>query len=158
MVSARGRAPALEPPPAGECSTASAALQPLRELWLALPARLAVGQEWSDTSRYPICRDSILLVVEAERHHRVVGAEVVEGQLLLRIVRDSRSRLSGEGSQFGEPIRIEADGAGRMEYLVSLVGGEIVDGEGDSELTMRLTGRRRNQLLRQITHTRISSP
>jgi hypothetical protein len=98
------------------------------------------------------------LVVRATRDFRVIGAEVLEGETVLHVVRESRTTVAGEGAQFNESLRIEAEGTGRMEFLVSLAGGEVVRGDGESELAMRMTGRRRVQLLRQAMRTTITSP
>lgn len=155
---ARGAAPSLEIAAGRECSAAAAALQPLRDLWLGAPARLARDQAWSDSTTFTLCRDSIPLVVRSTREFRVIGAEVVEGETLLRVVRESRTTIAGEGMQFGEPLRIEAEGTGHLEFLVSLAGGEVVRAEGTSDLSMRMTGRRRVQLLRQAIRTTITSP
>jgi hypothetical protein len=157
-VGARGTAPTLEIAEGRECGVTTAALQPLRDLWLGAPARLARDQRWSDSTTYTLCRDSIPLVVRSTREFRVVGAELLGGETVLRIVRESRTTIAGDGMQFGESLHIEAEGTGRIEFLVSLAGGEVVRGEGESGLTMRMTGRRRAQVLRQVMRTTISSP
>ena len=158
VVGERGAAPTLEVPTGRECSIAAAALQPLRDLWLGVPARLARDQAWSDSTTFTLCRDSIPLVVRSTRDFRVVGAEILEGETVLRVVRESRTTITGDGVQFGETLLIEAEGSGRLELLVSLAGGEVVRADGESELRMRMTGRRRVQLLRQAMRTTITSP
>lgn len=158
VVGARGTAPAIEIAAGRECSVAAAALQPLRDLWLGAPARLARDQTWSDSTTFTLCRDSIPLVVRSTRDFQVVGAEILEGETVLRVVRESRTTIAGDGVQFGETLRIEAEGSGRLDLLVSLAGGEVVRADGESELAMRMTGRRRVQLLRQTMRTTITSP
>jgi hypothetical protein len=158
VVGARGEAPRLEAPAAGVCSAAAAALQPLRDLWVGAPSRLVRDLEWGDSTTFTICRDSMPLVVRTVRQFRVVGAEAVGGEVVLRIARASRTSLSGDGSQFGETLRIEAEGIGQLEMLVSLSGGEVVRADGVAELTMRMTGRRRVQVLRQSARIAIASP
>jgi hypothetical protein len=158
IVGERGAAPALEVPASGACSVAAAALQPLRDLWLGAPTRLARDQEWADSTTVAICRDSIPLTTRTVRRFKVTGAEVLDGELVLRVVRESRTTITGEGAQFGESLRIDADGTGRLEVLISLAGGEVVRGEGESALAMRMTGRHRVQLLHQAMRTTITSP
>src|SRR5688572_4703024 len=65
VVGARGAAPTLDIPAGRECSIAAAALQPLRDLWLGAPARLARDEAWSDSTTFTICRDSMPLVVRS---------------------------------------------------------------------------------------------
>jgi hypothetical protein len=153
-----GAPPELAVPVSGPCSAAAAALQPLRDLWTSAPPTLERGQEWADSSTYRICRDSVPLTVRTTRRFRVLQAERYFGTLVLRIARTSETTLEGEGSQFGEPIRITAEGIGRMEILLALEGGEVVRADGDAELSMRMTGRRRTQELRQRTRTVIAAP
>lgn len=158
LVGARGEAPRLEAPAAGACSIGAAALQPLRDLWVGAPARLEMGLEWSDSTTFTICRDSMPLTVRTVRTFRVVGAEALAGEVVLRVERASHTRLSGDGSQYGESLRIEAEGVGQLELYVSLAGGEVVRAAGVADLTMRMTGRRRAQVLRQSARIAISSP
>jgi hypothetical protein len=158
VVGQRGGAPTLDIPAGRECSIAAAALQPLRDLWLGAPARLARDQAWGDSTTYTICRDSVPLAVRSTRTYRVVGAEVLDGETVLRVVRESKTTIVGEGAQFNEAFQIAAEGSGRIEFLVSLAGGEVVRADGESELAMRMTGRRRVQLLRQAIRTTILSP
>jgi hypothetical protein len=158
VVGVRGAAPALEIPSGRECSVAAVALQPLRDLWLGAPARISRDQSWSDATTFTICRDSMPLEVSSTRRFRVTGAEILDGQAVLRVVRESRTTIAAEGTQFGETLRIEAEGTGRIEFLVSLAGGEVMRADGESELAMKMTGRRRVQLLRQAVRTTITSP
>src|SRR5688572_4726478 len=65
VVGVRGAVPTLEIPAGRECSIAAAALQPLRDLWLGAPARLARDEAWSDSTTFTICRDSMPLVVRS---------------------------------------------------------------------------------------------
>jgi hypothetical protein len=153
-----GAQPAWRIAGGGDCSAAAAAMQPLRDLWVGAPSRLAVDQSWQDSTSYTICRDSIPLAVRSIRRFTVLGAEPWRDEVVLRVARATHTRIAGEGTQFGEPLSIAAEGMSRIEILVSLAGGEVVRGAGDAELAMAMTGRRRLQELRQRTRIEISSP
>lgn len=140
------------------CSPAAAVLQPLRELFVSVPSRLAPGTSWSDSAVYAICRDSIPLTVHSSRTFRVVGAER-RGELVVVLVdRTSAVTLRGEGTQFGEPLSIAAEGSGSMRLALSRESGSILDARGDAELHMTMRGRRRSQDLRQRTRIEITAP
>ncbi|MCE9602179.1 MAG: hypothetical protein K8S21_08205 [Gemmatimonadetes bacterium] len=140
------------------CSPAAAVLQPLRELFVSAPPRLTPGTSWSDSASYAICRDSIPLAVRSSRTFRVVGAER-RGELVVVLVdRTSQVTVRGEGTQFGEPLAITAEGSGSMRLAMSRDSGTIVEARGDTELRMTMRGRRRSQDLRQRTRIEISSP
>lgn len=158
VLDVRGAQPAWQVAGAGDCSASTAAMQPLRDLWVGAPARIAVEQSWQDSTSYTICRDSIPLEVRSVRRFIVLGAERWNEDVVLRIARTSRTRIVGEGVQFGEPLSIAAEGTSTLEFLVSLAGGEVLRGAGDAELTMTMTGRRRLQELRQRTRVVIASP
>lgn len=148
----------METGAAGPCAPASAAVQALRELFVAPPARLEHGSSWTDSATYTVCRDSIALTVQSVRTYRVDGAESRDGVLVVRLDRESRVAMQGEGLQFGEPIAITAEGTGRMRLLLRPVGAAIVSGEGEARLEMRMRGRRRSQDLSQHTRIVISVP
>jgi len=155
---AGGEQPRLTLPRAEECTPAAAALAALRELWVAPPDTLEPGTEWADSLEFVTCRDSVPISVRSTRSFRVLGAESRLGQTLVLVARRSVTQMSGSGSQFGEPLQLEADGEGSMQLWLSLDGGAIVEAQGDSELRMRMTGRRRVQQLVQRTSLTISRP
>lgn len=157
-LSAAGGQPEWRVATGEACSPASAALQPLRDLWVGAPARLAVEQSWQDSTSYTICRDSIPLEVRSIRRFTVLGAERWNDEVVLRLARTTQTRVVGDGTQFGERLSIAAEGTSSLRLLVSLAGGEVLRGDGDAELTMTMTGRRRVQELRQQTRISITSP
>jgi len=155
---ARGDQPQLTLPRAGECGPNAPALAALRELWGSPPDTLFTGREWADSANYATCRDSILIAVTSVRSYRVLGAEEREGEVLVRISRRSVTRMTGSGTQFGEPLEIEAEGAGEVLLDLAVDGGAIRSGAGESELRMEMRGRRRAQQLVQRTRLTITAP
>lgn len=148
----------LEAAASASCSPAAAVLQPLQELFVSAPPGLAPGTFWGDSATYAICRDSIPLAVRSSRSFRVVGAERRGDLVVILVDRTSVVTLRGEGSQFGEPLSISAEGSGSMRLVLSRESGAIIEAHGDAELRMTMRGRRRAQELRQRTRIEISSP
>ncbi len=157
-LGAPGTQPRLVQPADGECSVAGAAAQSLRELWVVPPALLTAGLTWADSSRFVVCRDSIPLAVASYREYRVLGAERRGSAVVVLVERRSRSRLEGEGLQFGERIVLTGEGSGVARIALSLAGGWILEGQGEGELSLRLTGRHRTQELHQLTRLAIGAP
>jgi hypothetical protein len=147
----------LRPDPAG-CGPEAGTAHILREALLALPGRLEANTTWRDSATYPICRDSVLLTAISTRTFRIVRATRRSGALVVEVERRSALTLRGDGRQFGEPISIEARGDGVATLFVQLAGSVVVDGTGESTLTMTMRGRRRSQELTQHTRIMISSP
>jgi hypothetical protein len=155
---APGEQPQLTLPRAEECGAGAAALATLRELWISPPDTLAVGREWADSARYLTCRDSIPIAVTSLRAFRVLGAEERDGATFVRIARRSTTHMTGSGTQFGEPLEIEAEGVGEAVLELALAGGAIRSGAGESELRMQMRSRRRTQELVQRTRLTIVVP
>lgn len=145
-------------PRVDDCGPAAAAVAALRELWVSPPESLFVGRVWADSAVYTTCRDSIPLTVHSTRTFRVVGALSRAGRPAVQLERRSVVRMTGTGTQFGEPLEVGAEGRGVMQLDVALEGGAILAGSGESELRMTLEGRRRTQRLEQRTRIVISRP
>lgn len=144
------RQPVFMSPDAGRCDGPSySLLHGVRDVWLSLPESLHPGQEWSDSAEYVVCRDSIPLRTTVDRRFRVTGALTRDSAVMVTIERRTTTTISGEGLQFGEPVRIEGTGAGALMLEVALDGGRVVFGSGESELHLTLIGRRRTQELTQ---------
>ena len=146
-------------PDASSCSSvAGTVVHGVRETWLTLPDTLAPGRVWADSSVYLTCRDGIALTVEVVREFTPSVARRRDGQLVVLITRRSRSRVAGDGVQFGEPIVLLGEGEGLLSLEVALVGGVILYGEGTSELRLEMRGRRRSQRLVQESRILIREP
>lgn len=157
------RDPASQPsfviPDAASCASAAGAfVQGVRETWLTLPDTLWPGRAWRDSSVYTTCRDGIQLTVESLREFTPSAARERDGQLVVIVSRRSRSRVAGDGVQFGEPIALLGEGEGALLLEVALSGGVIIRGEGTSELRLEMRGRRRMQRLVQESRLVIREP
>jgi hypothetical protein len=144
------RQPVFTTPDAGRCDSPSySLLHGVRDVWLSLPESLHPGQEWSDSAEYVVCRDSIPLRTAVDRLFRVTGALTRDSAVVVTIERRTTTTITGEGLQFGEPVRIEGAGEGALMLEVALDGARVVFGSGESELRLTLIGRRRTQELTQ---------
>lgn len=129
---------------------ALSALQGLQDAWIPLPDTLVAGREWSDTVHTLSCRDRVPLRGVSLRRFQARHGEVDEGgRLLVMIDRTVRTRLSGEGDQFGEHVSIDGQATGTLRYAVDPVTGRLVRGTGTSVLAFTLKSSRRNQSARQ---------
>lgn len=149
--------PQLTLPRDDDCGATAAAVAALRELWVSPPDTLFVGRAWADSARYLTCRDSIPLSVETVRRFVVVGTERRGDTTVVLVERQSTSRVSGSGTQFGEPLDIVAEGSGTMLLELAL-DGRVIGGEGEAVLRMEMRGRRRSQQLEQRAHITIVAP
>ncbi len=142
----------------GACSLSAAVLQPARELFVSPPPSLQAGSSWGDSLSYTICRDSVPLQVRSARTFKVVGAERREEVVVVLVDRTSAVTMLGEGTQFGETLKIAAEGTGTMRLELRLDDGSVFTAFGEAELKMTMRGRRRSQDLKQHTRIEITSP
>lgn len=142
----------------GACSLSAVVLPPARELFVSPPHSLRAGSSWSDSLSYTICRDSVPLQVRSARSFKVVGAERRQEVVVVLVDRTSTVTMLGEGTQFGETLKIAAEGSGTMRLELRLDDGSVFAALGEVELRMTMRGRRRSQDLKQHTRIEITSP
>ncbi|MBX3134416.1 MAG: hypothetical protein KF689_13625 [Gemmatimonadaceae bacterium] len=157
-ITASGGAPVLVNPDAASCLATAAVAGGWRETWVGAPSALRPGMTWSDSTDYPLCRDGVVLEVTSVRRFTATEAVVHQGRVAVSVTRESRVRMSGHGVQFGDSVRVRAEGEGTATLLLSRDGGVIVAGNGESELRLTLEGRRRTQQLVQHSALSISAP
>jgi hypothetical protein len=157
------REPSAQPtfliPDAASCaSPAGAVVHGVRETWLSLPDTLWRGRSWSDSTVYLTCRDGITLTVEVVREFTPTAARLRDGQPVVLVARRSRTRIAGDGRQFGEQVAVLGTGDGVLSLEVALAGGVIRSAQGTSELRLEMRGRRRMQRLVQESRIVIREP
>lgn len=157
-VATPGQQPVFETPDPAGCDARSAAVQVLRDVWVAAPASLAIGVTWEDSSTYTLCRDGVLLRAASTRRYAVGGAEVHDGRLVLRVLREAHVEIGGRGVQFGDSIQVTGRSASQGTLFLSLDGGAITSGLIRSTLTLELQGRRRTQQVVQNGVLEIRAP
>jgi hypothetical protein len=139
------------PAEANACTDpAHSVLQTMHDAWIPLPDTLVVGREWSDTVHTLSCRERVLLRGTSVRRFRVVRGEVTDGsKLVVLIDRIARSRLTGNGEQFGEPVSLMGDGTSTLRYVFDVATGRVMRAEGTSALAVNFTSARRKQRVQQ---------
>lgn len=139
------------PAEAAACTDPShSALQSMHDVWIPLPDTLRVGQEWSDTVRTLSCRERVMLRGVSVRRFRVVRGDVENGnRLVVLIDRIARTRLTGDGDQFGEPVTLAGEGSGALRYVFDPLLGQFVRAEGTASLSMSFSSARRKQRVQQ---------
>lgn len=158
LVDGPGEQPRFESPNPAGCDAHAAAVQALRDAWIAPPQVLAIGTAWEDSTSYTICRDGVLLRASGGRGYVVDGAELRDDRLVLRVLRVSAVQVGGRGVQFGDSVTVTGRSASQGMLFVSLDGGAIVHGRIRSELQLQLQGRRRTQQLVQDGVLEIRTP
>lgn len=148
----------LNAPDVSSCAVAAALVAPLREALVFPPRRLSPGMLWTDSSIVTICRDSIPLTVSTQRQYRVLNAAAEGAEVIVLLERRTRVQMQGNGTQFGEPIEIRAEGEGSTSLVLRLAGAYILRANGTQELRMTMRGRRRTQELRQRSRIEIIQP
>lgn len=142
--------PSFSAPESGVCGNAHTVIaEGVRDLWLSLPDTLAPGTTWRDSTRHVICRDSIPLELHVEREFRVSGAMWRDSSVIVTVERRTRTRVNGNGRQFGDSVTVIGEGTGAAMFEVSLATGAAVFGSGESELRLTLRGSRRTQEMTQ---------
>jgi hypothetical protein len=157
-VAGLGHQPVFETPDPAGCDARSAAVQVLRDAWVAAPSSLTLGTTWSDSSTYTLCRDGVQLQAASTRRYVVDSAAVHDGRLVLRVRRESDVELGGRGVQFGDSIQVTGRSTSEGTLFLSLDGGAITSGLIRSTLTLELRGRRRTQQLVQNGVLEIRAP
>jgi hypothetical protein len=139
------------PSEASACTDpALSSVQGLQDAWVAVPATLSVGQQWTDTVHTLSCRDRVPLHGTNIRRFVVRRAEVETGQRVLVVIeRSTRGKLAGEGDQFGEKVTIAGESSGTLTYLFDPATGHFVRASGTTVLSFSLKSSRRNQSVKQ---------
>jgi hypothetical protein len=154
-----GAQPVFVIPDASRCDfPMAAAAQSLRDLWMSVPDTLVAGRSWEDSTRYTICRDSVVIEVAVHRRFTPANARLRDGQLVVLVARSSRTTLAGRGLQFGDSVTVAGEGEGSATLELALGGGVIVAGEGASELRVDFRGTRRAQRVVQESRLTIREP
>jgi hypothetical protein len=133
---------AMQPPLVNECDRPeSGALSLVRDLLLRVPASLAVGQQWRDSTVQLVCRSSIPMLVRTVASYVVTdSASGVEGVEVV-IQRTSTSHIEGKASSPWRMMEVAGTGSGTLTARVSVRTGAVSRFEGTSALTLTLTDR-----------------
>jgi hypothetical protein len=137
---------------------AAAVLGSVRELFPRLPAQLAAGARWTDTTTTTSCPGGVRLEVTAIHRYAVTGEAEVRGRRAARVERASDVVVRGAGEQARQPVTADGRGTGRATLLVDVAAGTLVDLAGTSTLELTFTGAGRTQRVVQQATTSVRVP
>jgi len=131
-------------------------MQGLYDAWTLLPDTLGLRTEWTDTVQTISCRDRVPMKGTSVRHFRVARADVENGRVVVTVERRAKTRLAGEGEQFGEHVTIDGQGESTVRYALDVQSARFVRASGTSNLELSFKSKLRNQRVRQESQLSIS--
>lgn len=145
------------PTAANVCADPSlSVMQGLYDAWTLLPDTLGLRTEWTDTVQTVSCRDRVPMKGTSTRHFRVVRADVENGRVVATVERRARTRLAGEGEQFGEHVVIDGQGESTVRYALDVLSARWLRASGTSTLDLSFQSKIRNQRVRQESQLSLS--
>jgi len=147
-----------QPPLANECDRPeSGALSLVRDLLIRVPATVAVGESWRDSTVSMVCRSSVPLVVRNVNSYTVVDAERGREGMELVIRRSTVSRVDGKSATAWRSIEVSGVGSGSLDARLSTVSGAIQRVQGTSTLTFTVVDKSTPTLMRtQLVTQRVA--
>ena len=149
-------------PDTSTCGSAAGALLGIaRELLVAVPEQLTVGETWQDSTSTTSCRGDIPMTVSTTRHYQVEEQVDSSGIAVLRITRRSDLAMHGTGTRPIQATTVNGTGTGMMELFLDPLTGTFDHAAGESltTLTFDAASRRETFLQRvRLTIERLASP
>lgn len=144
----------MQPPLANECDRAeTGALAMVRDLLIRVPASVAVGEPWRDSTVQLVCRSSVPLVVRTTNEYVIERTERDGNDTRLIVKRTSASRVEGKTTSPWRAVDITGTGTGALTAHISLLSGAVQRAEGTSALTLSVSDKSSTSALRaqQVT-------
>lgn len=144
----------MQPPLANECDRAeTGALAMVRDLLIRVPASIAVGEGWRDSTVQLVCRSSVPLVVRTINEYVVDRTERDGNDTRLIVKRTSTSRVEGKTTSPWRAVDITGTGSGTLTAHISLLSGAVQRAEATSTLTLTVSDKSSTSALRaqQVT-------
>jgi hypothetical protein len=140
-----------------EGAVQAAALAAAREAVVRVPASIAVGTQWRDSTTAPGCSGEIATAVTVVSRYEVVGQATVDGTPAARLRRETSVTVRGQGFARGQPVVVTGTGAGSGSVYVDAAGGRVLGGESETRSTVRvIVGREPAREFAQHTKTRMA--
>ena len=135
-------------------ATTLEALGAVRAAIPRLPAGLAAGARWRDTSVTASCAGPVLLVAQTISQYASAADPAALGRL--RVTRQSTTTARGQGAAGVRPVSVVATGTARAVYTLDPARGALVDGSGQGQTTVTVTIAGVAQRFTQDTRTQIT--
>jgi hypothetical protein len=153
---ADGRVSSFSGPPTPGCNRP---LEPLlsiaRDVLLATPSTLAVGQMWRDSSTIATCRGPIEFNATIVREYRVEGPDVHGDTPAIRLSRLTTTTLEGSGTDYGRMLTLTGSSHARSTLYVDSNTGVLLAGTTDSDATFTIGTAREQTPFRQVVQQKI---
>lgn len=132
----------MQPPLANECDRAeTGALALVHDVLLRVPASLAVGDQWRDSTVQVICRSTVPLVFRTVNDYVLTSADRARDGNELVVRRTSVTRVEGKTSSPWRAVEISGVGADTLSARISVLTGAVRSVEGKSILTLLVSDR-----------------
>ncbi len=135
-------------------AAALGALAAVREALPRIPAGLAAGARWRDTTVTASCAGPVLLVAQTVARYESAADPAAPGRL--RVTRQSITSARGQGTAGIRPLTVVATGTARTVYALDPARGQLVDGSGEGRTAVTLTVSGVPQRFTQQTRTRLT--
>lgn len=129
------------------------AMAAVREALPRIPADLAPGSHWRDTTVTASCAGPVLLVAQTVARYESAADPAAPGRL--RVTRQSTTTARGQGSAGVRPMSVVATGTARTVYALDPARGQLVDGTGEGRTIVTVTVAGVAQRFTQQTRTQL---
>ncbi len=137
--------------PAGAASLG--ALAAIREALPRIPAGLAPGVRWRDTTVSASCAGPVILVAQTIARYESAADPATPGRI--RVTRQSATTARGQGTAGIRPMSVVASGSARAVYALDPARGQLVDGGGEGRTVVTVTVAGVAQRFTQQTRTQL---
>ena len=145
-----GHIQAIVSPDTSSCgSPAGTLLVIARDLLIAVPPQVSIGQQWADTTSATSCRGDIPITLASTRTSVVSRSSIANGVTVLHIRRESATNVSGTGTRRIQSTTVTGSGHGWSELILDPASGVLVDGHGESTLDLTFDAASRRMRFRQ---------
>jgi hypothetical protein len=149
---------ALQPPLANECDRPeTGALSLVREVLVRVPASVAIGDTWRDSTVQIVCRASVPMIVRTNATYTVLDSARSSDGTLVVIRRTSTTRLEGKTTSPWRALDVTGTGTATLEFRVAVLTGAVRRLEGTSTLTLTVTDKTSPTSLRAQQVTQLVS-
>jgi hypothetical protein len=134
-------------------AAALGALAAVRETLPRLPADVAPGARWRDTTVTASCAGPVLVVVRTVARYEAAA----DPSGTLAVVRRSTSTISGQGAAGVRPVAVAGAGTGETRWTLDPARGSLAAGAGEGQTTLTVTVAGSAQRFTQRTRTQLTA-
>lgn len=143
-------APASDAP----CDAAAALATRARDLIPRVPATLAAGATWTDSTTIDGCRGTIPATTHTVSHYTVLGDTTIDGVAALQIHRVDSISANGAGAQGQHRITLTATGTASAELYLDPASGHFLGVDETQETAVDVSTSGRTERFLQHVHER----